>query len=319
MGPSPALATARLRTPARPGWRAGVAQSVTAVGQVPSLLLLGALGFMVRGGALLLALPILVLPTPVTLRLLIGDNLGSSGFTAGFYLLVVAAAAVLVGLVVACLAIAAHVEVSAFERLAGRARPVHRGQAARGVFAIELIALATLVAAALPLVAGAASVTHAELVRPTLGAPLYDRVLAQLGAPLYFLLAVLVVVEAASAVAIRRYLASDSALRAPGVSPLTAVLIGLGRPVLRPLTTLGTALLGWLVSLLLLVPALWTVGVAWEAVRAALLGPLPISGGEEVGALIAVLLLCGAWLAALAAAGLASAVRAALWTSEELR
>lgn len=321
MGPSRALVRAGLRTPARPGWRAAAGQSLATVLATPALWLLGALGFLLRGGALVLVVPVVVLPTPVALRLMVGDNLTSSGLAPGFYGLVLAIAVVVVAVLLACLVVVANVEVAAFARLTAR-QPASRRNAVAGVFAIQLFALATLVAAALPLVAGAVSVTHAELLRPTLGAPLYDRILGQLGGPLYFLLAVLVAVEAASAVATRRLLTGAFGLQRPVGSPLTAMLVGLGRPVLRPLTTLGTALVGWFASLALLVPALWALSLAWGSARGALLAgqsPVGLSGGEEVGALVAVLLLCGVWLGALALAGLASAVRAALWTAEEMR
>jgi hypothetical protein len=183
---------------------------------------------------------------------------------------------------------------------------------------VQLIALSALVAAGIPLAAGAASVVYRELLRPSLDGSLYGRVLGQLGSELFVLLAVLVVVEAASAVATRRLLAG--AFGAGGVrSPLTAILVGLGRPARRPLTTLSTAVLGWLVTIALLLPALWAVGVAWDATRSALLGGQPGAVAGGIGGLIAVLTLVGAWLGALALGGVASAVRAALWTTEERR
>lgn len=291
---------------------------VGAVLSRPSLWLLGALGFMVRGGIVLLALPVLILPSPVALRVLLGDNLTSTGFTAGFYVMLAVAAALLVALALAVLVVIARVELAAFERLRGR-RVVERRGLLGSLFTVQLIGLCALVAAAIPLVVGAVSVTYAELIRPTLGAPLYDRVLGQLGGPLFLLLAVLVLVEIASAVASRRLmLAADRAGSAVG-SPLTAVLIGLGRPVIRPLPTLATALIGWLVTLGLLAPAVWALDLAWGTARGALLSTQSLPGGEQVGSLIAVMALCAAWLLTLAAAGLASALRAGLWSSEEQR
>lgn len=314
MGPSPTLVRPGTRTPARPGWRAGVVAALLLAASRPSLWLLGSLGFMVRGGAFLLLLPVLVLPSPVALRLLVGDNLTSAGLAPGFYVLLALAAAGLVGLLLACLAVAAAVEVAAFRRQTGRSPA--RG-ATGGVFLIQLAATLTLAVAAVPLAAEAVQATYAELLRPSLGGSLYERVLAQLGAPLFFLLAVLVVVEAATAAATRRLLGGLTGVHR-SVSALRAGLIGLGRPLLHPLSTLGTAAVGWLVSLLVLAPALWALRLAWDAARAALLPGSRAEGGE-VTALLAVLLLCGAWLGTLMVAGMASALRAALWTGEELR
>jgi hypothetical protein len=145
-------------------------------------------------------------------------------------------------------------------------------------------------------------------------------VLGQLGGPLFLLLAVLVVVEAASATAKRRLLRGALGADAP-IPALTALLVGLGRPLARPLSTLGTAALGWLTSAIVLLPALWAVGLAWQAVRAALLDPQRLAaGGADTGlAALAVLALCAAWLAALALAGVSSAIRAGLWSAEEAR
>ena len=285
----------------------------------PALWLLGALGFLVRGGILVLIVPVLVLPSPVALRLLVGENLTSTGFTPGFYAIVALAAAVLVAAVLIGLLAAAHAEVAAFARFTSDEPAGGRRPLATAVFIVQLVALCVLVAAALPLVSGAIDATHAELLRPSLGGGLYERVMAQLGAEIYLLLAVLVVVEAASAVATRRLLAGGFGRASAIGSPLSALLDGLGRPLLRPLTTIGTALTGWLVTIGLVLPALWAVGLAWQSTRGALLATPLSGGGEEVGALLAVLVLCAAWLAALALAGLAAAVRAALWTTEELR
>ena len=49
-----------LRTAAHPGWRAGVSTAVSAVARQPSLWLLGIVGFCLRGGILVLILPIIV-------------------------------------------------------------------------------------------------------------------------------------------------------------------------------------------------------------------------------------------------------------------
>jgi hypothetical protein len=277
----------------------------------------------------LLTVPVLVLPSPVAVRLLIGDNLGSAGFTPAFYGLVAFGAAVLVGLVLAGLMVAAYVELAAFERFLGAshddaARPrrlaaTERRQVVTGLLTVQLFALSALVAAAIPLVAGAVQATYDELLRPSQATgSLYERVLGQLGGPLILLLAVLVLVEVASAVASRRLLRGAFG-PSVGPSPLTALLVGLGRPVVRPLSTLGTALLGWSITLGLLVPVVWAMGLAWQVTRSALLEPQALTGDGVGAAALAVVVLCAIWLGGIAVAGLAAALRASLWSAEELR
>jgi hypothetical protein len=186
------------------------------------------------------------------------------------------------------------------------------------VFAVQLVALGTLAAAALPLVAAAAEATYGELLRPSQGGGLYERILAQVEGPLLLILSVLLLVEIASAVASRRLLAGAFGRR-DRLSVTAALLVGLGRPVVRPLSTVGTALLSWLLTIVLLAPALWAVGLAWQTTRSVLLDPAPLGGAQLGGAALAVVTLCGAWLAGLWAAGVASALRAGLWSAEELR
>ncbi|MDQ3937451.1 MAG: hypothetical protein M3253_02080, partial [Chloroflexota bacterium] len=84
-----------LRTAPRASWRSALGSALAVVAGQPSLWLLGALGFAGRGGVLLLAIPMLVLPTPIELRILVGSNLGSGGFSPGFYVVLAVAAAVL--------------------------------------------------------------------------------------------------------------------------------------------------------------------------------------------------------------------------------
>ena len=332
MGPSPTLVHTGLRTSASAGWWVSVGRALATVAGTPALWLLGALGFLLRGGIVLLVVPVLVLPSPVAVRLLIGDNLGSAGLSPAFYLLVAVGAAALVALVLAGLLVAAYVEIASFERfmvarqVTDGAQPATarldggaRQRLVTGLFTVQLLALSGLVAAAIPLVAGAVQVTYAELLRPSqVGGGLYERVLGQLGGPLTLLLGVLLLVELVSAVASRRLLRGAFA-NGGGPSPLRAVVGGLGSPLRRPLSTLGTALIGWAISLGLLLPVLWAIGLAWQVTRAALLEPQALSGAGLAGAVLAVIVLCAVWLGGLALAGLAAALRAGLWSVEELR
>ena len=75
------------------------------------------IGFSLRGGILLLLLPIIVLPTQVEVRLLLGHYLGSTGFTPSFFGLLVVLAVFAALLIVGALLVLARIELSSFERV----------------------------------------------------------------------------------------------------------------------------------------------------------------------------------------------------------
>jgi hypothetical protein len=331
MGPSATLVHAGLRTGQHAGWRGGIGQALAIVATTPALWLLGALGFLLRGGIVVLALPMLALPSPVAVRLLIGDNLGSAGFTPSFFLLVGVLATGIVALVMASLLVAAVADLAAFERFlvarhdagadhppARALAPTDRRRLVTGMFTIQLLAVCALLAAALPLVADGITVTYAELVRPSQSGELYGRVLGQLGGQLLLVLIVLVPVEAAAALAARRLLRGGFGL-ARETTPPTALLVGLGRLVLRPLSTWATALLGWVIAIGVLAAVVWAIGLVWQAARAALLDTAVAGAVGVGGAVLAVIMLCAVWLGGVAVCGAVGALRAGLWTAEDVR
>jgi hypothetical protein len=342
MGPPQTLVAAGMRTPARLAWRGGVASAVDVVAHRPSLWLFGMLGYLSRGGAVLLTLAILVLPTPVSVRLMLGGYLGSFGFTPDFYIVFGLALGGLAALALGAVLVSALVEVAAFERYlgwhsvereSGEVSPRLAGRERRrlvgALILLQLSGLAVLAVAALPLVLAAGQATYMEIMRPNLaGGALYDRVLAQLGEPLFLLLVALIAMEMVLAVASRRLLSRAHGLHGPvaaGPGLRRAVVVeaagaaraGLLRPLVRPLSTLPTALLGWAAMLSVLLALGWALPLVWGSVRAEFLaGPAP---ERAPGMLLMAALLCVVWLGGLALAGLISAFRAALWTSEELR
>lgn len=319
-----------------------MAATLAAVKDRPGLWVLGGLGYLLRGGTLVLTLAILVLPSPISVRLMLGTLLGSSGFTPQFYVAVGIALGLITLLTLLGTVVGAFIEVASFERLlssgaplhsAGRmatrpSRPGHRRLLASLVL-VQLAGLAALVLAAVPVFVLAAEATFSELMRPNLaGGALYDRVLAQLGGPLFGLLIAVVIVEMVSAVASRRLMAhaygfagtaaaERQAQRSAARQAASAIAAGLVRPIIRPLATLPTAMLGWLAMLAVLVPLGWALALVWSVVRAALLAGPADAGWLTILALT--VLLNAVWLAGLACAGVASAIRAALWTTETLR
>jgi len=326
-----------LRTLADRGWRARLNSALAAVSRQPQLWLLGMVGFLLRGGALILLVPIVVLPTQVEARLLIGDYLGSTGFTSGFWILIAVAALSALALSVALLAVLARIELSAFEMLIedpatadqhafAPARPsAHaRRRLLLRLFAIQLVTLVALAVAAAPLVLAAGQKAFDEIVRPSSSSSIYARVLSGIGEPLFLFLFGLVLVELVSALASRELLVRQAGWRAnlAGRRSWLAPAIGAAvvRPLRSPLRTFATAALGWAATVAVLIPAFWAISIAWQAVRAAFLTSVGFSDAREVlGMVLVALALSGAFVLAVALAGFASALRAALWSVERLR
>lgn len=296
-----ATAAAARRPLPRPLAVIGAAFDIVA-GQ-PQLWLLGSAAFMLRGGALLLLLPLIIVPTPVEIRLLLGGNLGSEGFSPGLVIGVLGFAVAATLVLMAMLYAVSWLEVWSFQRVApgplGSA--VDERKVAARVFSVQAAALSALALAALPLALGAINVAYGEIVRPTGSGPLYDRILGGVQGPLVFLGAALVVIEAVSAIASRRILARDFGLPAAGN----------GRRW-RPLV----AALGWLVTLAALVPSLWALNLIWQSVKAGLAGfQAPVFGAVAP----AIVGLAVVYAVTVVLTGFASALRGALWTVQELR
>ncbi len=326
-----------LRTLARPGWRAGLAIALSAVASKPDLWLHGMIGFCLRGGVLLLTLPIIVLPTQVEARLLIGSYLGSTGFSPAFFGLIAAAAVVATGLTVCLLLVLARSELASFERLIedqdaadmADLRPFDRSASGRArllvpLFGVQVLAFVVLLAAAAPVAWAAAQTSFDEITRPSSSAPIYERVLGQIGGPLFIFLTALVVIEMVSALASRELLVRAFGWR--GVPSkgrlwlLPAFVAAVIRPFRSPIRTVGTAAISWAVTVAVLVPAVWAITIAWAAVRGAYLTSVSLSDiSADIGMIVAALGLSAAFVLAIALAGFASALRGALWSVDRLR
>ena len=161
-----------MRTDAKPGWRALVGHALAAPIEQPSLWLLGILSFMLRGGLVVLLVPIIVLPTQVEVRLMIGNNLGSSGFSPAFYVGIGAATIISTGLVMAVLYGLARIEIAAHSRVTRDAdfepSPRHDpGARLRDLFVVEALTAVALLLAAVPLAAALGNWTYQEIILPT--------------------------------------------------------------------------------------------------------------------------------------------------------
>lgn len=326
-----------LRTIADPGWRARLSSALKAVSRQPQLWLLGMVGFLLRGGVLILAAPIVVLPTQVEARLLIGDHLGSMGFTGGFWVLVALAALGALALSVAVLALLARIELWAFEGLiedpvTAHSRPLDAVQPSRHarrrlllkLFGIQVLTVVAVAVAAAPLVSTVGQKAFDEIVRPSSSSSIYARVLSGVGEPFFLFVIGLVLIEMVSALATRELLVRHTGWRGNLAAKRHWLMPVFGSALARlfvsPLRTLATAALGWAAMMAVLVPAFWAISIAWQAVRAAFLISVGFSDGREVlGMVLVALALSGAFIVAVALGGFASALRAALWSVERLR
>jgi hypothetical protein len=306
-----------VRTAPHQDWRAQVGHALAAPVDQPQLWLLGTLSFILRGGLVVLLLPILVLPSQVEVRLMLGGNLGSTGFAPGFWVAVGAATIASTGLVMVVLYALARVEAAAFARLARDpdleiAPPADPNARVRDLFVVESLTLIALLLAAVPLAAALGQVTYDEILRPSSTAPIYDRVLAQVTLPLALLAVALPVVDSISAAVVRRLLI--------GRSVGSAVSGSIGALVRRPIRFVATAAVAWLILVIVLMATEAALNVAWQATRAAFLRTTSIADMlTSIAPLLVAVLLAGVFISGLAVCGYVAAFRNALWTITSLR
>jgi hypothetical protein len=305
----------------------GVSAAFEIVARNPLLWLYGSLGFTLRGGIVALALPIVVLPTQVEARALLGGNLGSNGLTDGFWWLLALGALLGVAFAIGIAALLARLELASFERVAGplRSRAAARG-AYRQLIGVQVLAMVGLAVAAIPLAMAVGQIAYDELLRPTSTASIYVRVLARVGPQIFVLLVGLVAVELVSALASRDILARAALTGSPGntIRSFGRSLVGaLVRPLRSPARTLATAAFGWALTGFALLAAGWLIALAWQSVRARFLtsvafGNLGADAGADLQMFVIATGLAAAFVAGILGAGLASAVRGAAWSVERL-
>lgn len=317
-------------------WRAGVATAFAVTLGQPSLWLLGALGFAGRGGFLLLALPIVTVPSPVVLSIIFRGSFATTGLSSELESLLI----LLVGvLFVGGLLLSAYADVAAFERLvrdpesdelrAGMVphdlEPGERRRLVLALAGIQAVALVPALIVVSGLYEGMTALVTQELSAPgSLEIPLVLRVLAGARDQLLVLALLILVADAISALASRGVLAwhfrvaTADAPRAS--SALWAAMGGAERLVARPLRTAANLALTWAITLLVLAPIVWASLVAWDGVRALFLSPAGLTEPMDLAlAILASVGLAAIWVAGSILAGSASALRAAVWSADALR
>ena len=334
--PSRTLVAPGVRTLPRVGWRADAGAALSFVTSRPDAWLLGTLAFFLRGGIVLLAVPIVVLPTQVEARQLLGANLGSNGLTPGFWSAVAAAALLSIVVAIGILYVLARLEERSFRELIADPRtpaalarlssPAFVRHAARRLryqlFAVQVLTFLVLIACAAPLVHGINAATTSEILRPSSSESIYLRVLGAVGTPLFALVAVLIVIEPISGSVSRALL-----VRTADGTPITgrawlwkAFRIAAARLLRSPLRIIAVSATGWLLTIGLVGGAMLILGAVWQTTRAAFLSATSFTDvGDDVAMLAAATALSAAFILGSLLAGIGSAARGALWSVEALR
>jgi hypothetical protein len=272
----------------------------------PFLIVLGMLGFALRGGIVVLTVPIVMLPTQVEARLALGSNLDSTGLTGGFVGLIAAATVLTLAIVLGALYGLARAEVAAFAPFAPtRLTALARRSLTTRLFIVQALTLLAILTAAVPLAAAVGQAAFTEIVRPSSADSIYPRILGHLTAPLALLIAAVIGVELISASAARVVV-----FRAHVISGVH----------LRPLRSLAVSIIGWALSIGAVVISVGALSLAWDGVRSVFLST-GLSGGlpNVVAGLLVAALFAAVYVAALVLCGFVSALRASFWTLASLR
>ena len=290
-------------------WRGSMLAALVATLERPAWWAMALAAFLVRGGILVVLLPLVILPTPAALTNLLAPTIEAfalGGLSPERLLLVLGVAAFLfvviggAGLAGAWLDLAQLREAAEDEELALGWTPAHRS--AREALALRLTAhLPTLVVlgyAAVRLVAAA----YDELVSPgDVSTSIFLRVAQRAPDALLLLVATWLVGETVGSLAARR--------AAAGV----ATGESLWRSIRQLVTGRGLATLGLTTTVVagVLLPFLVAAGQAWAHLRSSLIDdPSMLSVGS------ALLVLVASWILGLAVLGAALAWRSAAWTAE---
>jgi hypothetical protein len=300
-------------------WRTTISGAFVLTLLRPLSWVLGLAGFLAGGGLILVAWPILVLPTPTGLQNALGGPVSSLVFgdPAPLLIAVIAggAAAFLVLVIGGTYAgawaerqgIAVTLDAAADEGLglASSPSPLAGAPGTGGVAVLRLLALMPVLAAAVLAWQPVYDAAYRELILPRdLVTPVPLRVVGDVPWLLAGIAVVWLLSDAAAAVGVRRLVLEQRSLS-------SAWLQGWVDLVRRPQRILPTAVTGVMVLVLVAGPALAAAALGWARVREILAGDQgPAVAAGAVAVWVAV------WLGALVLAGVASAVRAAAWTLE---
>ena len=264
--------------------------------------------FLVRGGLVLVLVPIVVLPTPVGFGNVVAPALGSIAFgsvSTGLVVVSIAAALAVVGWIVLGGWLAAALEAEAAWMIASREDGVSRHGRTTGVGARILLArLVASIPLAVVLAAGTVRivlVTYRELT-----SPIVLRVLRATPEVIVAVVVAWMLAEMVGAIAGRRI-----ALAGDGVG--SALRGALATCVREPIVSLVRFWLPTALLLAVVIPCGMGAAWAWTAVDAVLQGT-----PDLVAILVVVGVFVVLWLVGLILIGVVSAWRGAVWTVAEV-
>jgi len=281
----------------------------------PALWPVGLAGFLARGGIVLFALPIVVLPSVVGLTTFIGPGaITAAGLSQRFVGLLALTTALLLGWIVVATLVGAAVDRTLVRSVVGP-EPADGSEASQpgappppevGLAALFVVRLVSLLPFAIGVAVGGArlgQVGYQELILPSDSTtPLVVRILAAAPEVVALLVASWLVGELVGAVAVRIAIVDH---RTPGRSLAGAV----GWIVRHPLGSIGLLAATVLVGVVTIAPAIVAGIAAWTAVRTALLG-----GDDPLTAVVLVALFVLVWLAGLGVTGIVATWRSAAWS-----
>lgn len=305
-------------------WPRAVAAASVVAASRPRLWVFALLAFLARGGLVALVIPMLVLPSFVGISNTVGPtSVTAAGPTPRLVAMIatwlaIGLAAIGVGTLIAAAAeVALHRATvvawpgragSGFPHVATTATvPSARGAMLR-VAAVRLVLLLPVAAALVAAATAWIQVGYRELSLPTdLAVPLPVRVIA--GAPLEGAVAGVawLTAEVLGGLAARR-------ISLHGASVAAALRGGIGDVAHAPVSALLTVAVAIGGTLVILVPAVWVVGAAWDRARIAVVG-----GTDPAAVIAATLVLVAAWAGCLVVAGATAGWRSVLWTAELAR
>jgi len=313
-------------------WHRAAPRAVSVAVRRPRLWAYALVAFLARGGVVVLALPIVVLPTFIGIANVVGPaSVSAAGPSPRLVGLIVAGVAAVATLVVVGTLVAAAAETALHRATvtpdADAPSTPHRGstpdrgdpslavappgatrRAVARVAALRLLLLVPVAAVTVVAVPAWIGVAYRELTLPSdVAAPLVLRVVAGAPAASVAVLLAWLATEVVGGFATRRAVLF-------GASVPRALAGGAVDPLRAPVGTVLTVAVALVLSVGLLLPAVWAVGAAWDAARRALVGEI-----DPIAALVVALALAAAWTVALLLAGIAAAARATLATAELLR
>ncbi len=309
--------------------------SVGAAGRTPALWSVGLVGFLARGGFLLILLPMLALPSPVSLTVLIGPDLvDANGVSARVAALLSLAGALVVVAVAAGLVMAALADVAAFEgtlSAAGMAAPSPARRPTAGLVAellgLQLLAAVPLLLALGPTVVSVAGVVRQEILLPSdQGLPLWWRVVEGSWPWLAVLAATTLLSAHLYTVLGRELFARRAGLVVPlaGSTAVGRAVRGAGALLRRPVRTVAASVVVWAMGIASALVAAALIALGWALVQMVYLVPgdagatLVTTAATWLAAAAGTVVLVGLLGLALVLLGATAAVRSALLTQAAL-